>query len=47
MGYKIIGYLHSYIIQMHDSFKAIMPLIIPEGVLHYSKSDDLLDIFLE
>ncbi|MHC8950628.1 ISAon1 family transposase N-terminal region protein [Sphingobacterium hungaricum] len=38
---------------MHDSFKALMPLIIPEGVsdyfemTHYSKDDRRLDIFLE
>ena|SRR5690606_19456969 len=38
---------------MHDSFKALMPLIIPEGVSdyfempHYSKEDKRLDIFLE
>src|SRR5690606_8007880 len=38
---------------MHDSFKALMPLIIPEGVsdyfemTHYSQSDGRLDIFLE
>jgi hypothetical protein len=50
---KIIGYLHYYIIQMHDSFKALMPLIIPEGVsdyfemTHYSKGECRLDIFLE
>ena len=38
---------------MHDSFKALMPLIIPEGVsdylemTHYSKGEGRLDIFLE
>ena len=38
---------------MHDSFKALLPLIIPEGVSdyfempHYSKDDGRLDIFLE
>ncbi|WP_449441407.1 ISAon1 family transposase N-terminal region protein, partial [Sphingobacterium cavernae] len=38
---------------MHDSFKALMPLIIPEGVsdyfemTHYSKDEGRLDIFLE
>ena len=38
---------------MHDSFKALMPLIIPEGVsdyfemTHYSQSEGRLDIFLE
>src|SRR5690606_11025983 len=32
---KIIGYLHYYIIQMHDSFKALMPLIIPEWFSDY------------
>ena len=38
---------------MHDSFKALMPLIIPEGVsyyfemTHYSKGECRLDIFLE
>jgi hypothetical protein len=38
---------------MHDSFNALMPLIIPEGVsdyfemTHYSKDDSRLDIFLE
>ena len=38
---------------MHDSFKALMPLIIPEGVsdyfemTHYTKEDKRLDIFLE
>jgi len=38
---------------MHDSFKALLPLIIPEGVsdyfemTHYSKDDGRLDIFLE
>ncbi len=38
---------------MHDSFKALMPLIIPEGVsdyfemTHYSQGDGRLDIFLE
>ena len=45
--------MDSYIIQMHDSFKVLLPLIIPEGVLdyfemtHYSKDNGLLDIFLE
>ena len=40
-------------IQMHDSFNALMPLIIPEGVsdyfemTHYSKEEKRLDIFLE
>ena len=39
--------------QMYDSFKALMPLIIPEGVsdyfemTHYSQGDGRLDIFLE
>jgi len=38
---------------MHDSFKALMPFIIPEGVsdyfemTHYSKEEGRLDIFLE
>ncbi|MVZ67689.1 DDE transposase, partial [Sphingobacterium sp. DK4209] len=38
---------------MHDSFKALMPLIIPEGVsdyfemTHYSQGEGRLDIFLE
>lgn len=38
---------------MHDSFKGLLPLIIPEGVsdyfemTHYSKEADRLDIFLE
>lgn len=38
---------------MHDSFNALMPLIIPEGVsdyfemTHYSKEEKRLDIFLE
>lgn len=38
---------------MHDSFKALLPLIIPEGVsdyfemTHYLKDDIRLDIFLE
>ncbi|MVZ66558.1 transposase [Sphingobacterium sp. DK4209] len=38
---------------MHESFNALMPLIIPEGVsdyfemTHYSKEEKRLDIFLE
>ncbi len=38
---------------MHDSFKALLPLLIPEGVTdyfqmtHYTKDDSRLDIFLE
>lgn len=38
---------------MHDSFKALLPLLIPEGVSdyfemnHYSKEEQRLDIFLE
>ncbi|MBE8719297.1 DDE transposase, partial [Sphingobacterium sp. Ka21] len=38
---------------MHDSFNALMPLIIPKGVsdyfemTHYSKEEKRLDIFLE
>lgn len=38
---------------MHDSFKALLPLLIPEGVsdyfemTHYSKDEQRLDIFLE
>lgn len=38
---------------MHDSFKALMPLIIPAGVsdyfemTHYSQGEGRLDIFLE
>ena len=45
--------MDSYIIQMQDSFKALMPLIIPEGgsdyfeMTHYSKGEGRLDIFLE
>lgn len=37
---------------MHESFKALMPLILPEGVsdyfemTHYSKEEGRLDIFL-
>ena len=39
--------------QMHDSFKALMPLIIPQGVsdyfemTHYTQEAGRLDIFLE
>lgn len=38
---------------MHDSFKALMPLIIPAGVsdyfqmTHYSQDENRLDVFLE
>jgi hypothetical protein len=38
---------------MHDSFKALMPLILPEGVsdyfemTHYTKENKRLNIFLE
>jgi len=38
---------------MHDSFKALLPIIIPEGVsdyfemVQYSKDEKRLDIFLE